>query len=128
MALLKKLILAFFVYAALIAPTALADKIDNATPEEVVQAIKDTIRLSEDVVTAIQNRDELNSVLILFQKAKRFSKRIESNPVDRLRQKANSRMKKSRSAFKKGNFEEAEKYAVEGADIFKEVQTKYHSF
>ncbi|WP_305909107.1 hypothetical protein Q9L42_007220 [Methylomarinum sp. Ch1-1] len=131
MDLLKKLLLAVSVTVAMsaMAPVATAaGKIENATAEEVSQAIEDAIRLSEEALTAVQNGTDEDTVLGLLKSTKQASKRIESNIVDRLRSKANSRISKARSAIRKGDNAKAESYLIEAVSIFKEVQSKYKAF
>ncbi|WP_031434598.1 hypothetical protein [Methylomarinum vadi] len=131
MDLLRKVLLAVFVSVAMFATapaTMAAGKIENATAEEVSQAIEDAISNSEKAVAAMQSGADEDTVLGLLKATKQASKRIESNVVDRLRSKANSRIAKSRSAFRKGDKEKAQALATEALDIFKEVKSKYHSF
>lgn len=131
MDLLKKVLLAVFVSAAMFsaAPaTMAAGKIQNATAEEVSQAIEDAISNSEAALAAMQNGEDQDAVLALLKSTKQASKRIESNIVDRLRSKANSRVSKARSAYKKGENEKAQALLSEATEIFKEVQSKYKSF
>ena len=131
MALLKKLLLAVFVSVAMFATapaTMAAGKIEKATVAGVTQAIEDAISLSQETLTAIQSGAEKDKVLELFKSTKQASKKIESNVVDRLRSKANSRLSKARSAYKKEDTAKAEELMTEAVKIFKEVKTKYHAF
>jgi hypothetical protein len=131
MAIFKKVLLAVFVSVAMIATapvTIAAGKIEKATPQEVTEAIKDTISLSEETLAAVESGAEKEAVLDLFKRTKQSSKRIESNIVDRLRQTANSRLKKARSAFKKDDKETAVAFMTEAIQIFKDVQKKHAAF
>jgi hypothetical protein len=131
MDLLKKILLAVFVGTAMIATapvTLAAGKVENATKEEVAAAIVEAIDLSEQTLAAVQAGDDKDKVMEMLKSIKQASKRIESNIVDRLRSKANSRVSKARSAFKKGDNTKAEALLVEAVVIFKEVQSKHRSF
>ncbi len=124
---LLAVLVSVFIFAASPSTTA-AGKIENATAEEVGQAIEDAIRYSEEALSAMKNGGDEDSVMALLKSTKQASKRIESNVVDRLRSKANSRIAKARTAFKKGDVAIAEASLSEAVDIFKEVQTKYKAF
>ena len=131
MAILKKVLLAVFVSMAMIATapvTIAAGKIEKATAQEVVEAIKDTISLSEETLAAVESGAEKEAVLELFKKTKQASKRIESNIVDRLRQTANARLRKARSAFKQDDKETTIAFMTEVVQRFKEIQKKHSSF
>lgn len=131
MALLKKLLLAVFVTVVMFATapaTMAAGKIEKATIAEVTEAIKEAISLSEETLAALQSGAEKDKVLGLYKSTKQASKRIESNIVDRLRAKANSRVKKSRSAYLKEDNAKAEELMTEAIKIFNEVQAKHKAF
>ena len=131
MALLKKLLLAVFVSVAMFATapaTMAAGKIEKATIAEVTEAIKETISLSEETLAALQSGADKEKVLGLYKSTKQESKKIESNIVDRLRSKANSRVKQSRSAYLKEDNAKAEELMTEAIKIFKEVQVKHREF
>lgn len=128
---LKKVSLAVLIGTSMIATapaTMAAGKIENATAEEVSQAIEDAISKSEEALAAVQNGSDKDEVLAILKATKQASKRIESNVVDRLRSTANSRIAKARSAMKKGDTAAAEALIAEAVATFKEVQTKYKSF
>lgn len=131
MDLFKKILLAVFVGTAMIATapvTLAAGKIENATKEEVAEAIVEAIDLSEKALAAVKAGESKETVMALLKSTKQASKRIESNIVDRLRSKANSRVSKARSAYKKGDMAKAEALLAEAVETFKEVQTKHSSF
>ena len=131
MALLKKLLLAVFVSVAMFATapaTMAAGKIEKATIADVTEAIKEAISLSEETLAALQSGAEKDKILGLYKSTKQASKKIESNIVDRLRSKANSRVKQSRSAYLKEDNAKAEELMTEAIKIFKEVQVKHREF
>ncbi len=127
---LKKILPAVFVSIAMLVtvPAMAAGKIENATTEEVSQAIDDAIRLSGEALEAMENGADVDTVLALVKSTKQASKRIESNVVDRLRSQANSRLAKARMAYKKGDSEKAKALMTEAAKLYKEVKTKYQAF
>jgi len=131
MAILKKVLLAAFVSTAMIttAPvTIAAGKIEKATPQEVKEAIVETISLSEETLAAVESGAEKEAVLDLFKRTKQSSKRIESNIVDRLRQTANSRLSKARSAYRKDDKETTIGLMTEVVQRFNEIQKKHSAF
>lgn len=131
MDLLKKLLLAVFVSVAMFATapaTMAAGKIEKATIADVTEAIKEAISLSEETLAALQSGAEKDKILGLYKSTKQASKKIESNIVDRLRSKANSRVKQSRSAYLKEDNAKAEELMTEAIKIFKEVQVKHREF
>jgi len=131
MDLLKKILLAASLGVAMIAtaPVSMAaGKIEKATVAEVVEAIKETIKLSEESLAAIESGADKKSILDLLKRTKQSSKRIESNIVDRLRQTANARVSKARSAVKKDDKETAVAFMTEAVQRFKDIQKKHSSF
>jgi len=130
MGLLKKQLLTLLVSTLMLiaAPSVMAGKIEKATTQEVSEAIVETIRLSEEALAAVKNGQEKDQILTLLKETKQSSKRIESNVVDRLRSKANSRVTKARAAIRKGDTATAETLLTEAVAIFKEVQVKHKAF
>ncbi len=131
MELIKKIFVAFSMVFALLtfSPASLAaGKIENATAEEVENAIQDCVDNTAAALAAVKNGEDKNEILPVLKKIKQAAKRIESNVVWRLRSKATERVTKARSALKKGNNTKAESLLAEASDIFQEVQTKYNDF
>jgi Zn-dependent M32 family carboxypeptidase len=70
-----------------------------------------------------------SAVLALIKETKQASKQIESNVVDRLRSKANSKMVKARSAIKKCNdYSIAQPLVDHAINIYKKVKAKHAKF
>jgi hypothetical protein len=130
MDLYKKILFAVSISIAMIttAPVALAAKVEKATAEAVVKIIEETITLSEETLEALQGGAEKEKLLALLKKTKQSSKGIESNIVDRLRQTANARLNKVRSAVKQDDNETAIAYMTEVVERFKEIQQKHSAF
>lgn len=127
----KKILLAAFISAAMIttAPvTMAAGKVEKATAQAVVKIIEETIVLSEEALAAIESGMEKKELLKLLKKLKQSSKGIESNIVDRLRQTANARLNKARSAVKQDDKETAIAYMTEVVQLFKKIQKKHSAF
>lgn len=126
----KKILLAAFISAAMIttAPVTMAAKIEKATAQAVVKIIEETIVLSEEALAAIESGMEKKELLKLLKKLKQSSKGIESNIVDRLRQTANARLNKARSAVKQDDKETAIAYMTEVVQLFKKIQKKHSAF
>lgn len=133
MALLKKLVLASVVSAAMIAaaPSAMAKpagKVANQSPEQVVEALKDTVTAAETTLDALQRGTDREMMMKLFKNTKQTAKTIESSVVLSDRDRALARVNKARSAFKKGKLEESEAFMIEAVERFKKVEQKYHDF
>ncbi len=131
MSILKKVLSAAIISTAMLttSPSVMAaGKIEKATMAEVSEAVEDAVRLSDETVAAISEGAEKDVVMNLFKETKQASKRIESNIVDRLRQKANGRLRQARSAFKKGDTGEALAKMTEAAQIFKDIKAKRNAF
>jgi len=133
MSLLKKLVLALFVSTAMIAtvPSAMAKpagKVANQTGAETEQALLDTISAAEAALAGIRNGDDKKTVMALLKTSKQTAKTIESAVVLSDRDRAMARVKKARSAFKKGKTKEAEELMIEAVERFKAVNEKYHNF
>ena len=133
MALLKNLVLAFFVSFAMLAtaPSAIAKpagKVANQTQAEVVASLDDTVTATEAVLTAIQSGAEKDDVMALFKTAKQTAKTIESSVVLAQRDRSLGKLKKARSAYKKGDIEKSEELMVIAIDSFKMTRKKFHDF
>jgi len=105
MGLLKKLTLAFFVSFAMlaVAPSAIAKpgKIANQTQAEVEQSLLDTIAVAEETLAAMKSGADKETVMALLKKTKQTGKTIESSVVLANRDRALTKVKKARSAYKK---------------------------
>jgi len=131
MSILKKILSAAIVSTVILtsAPAVIAaGKIEKATMAEVTEAVEDAVRLSDETVAAIKEGAEKEAVMNLFKETKQASKRIESNVVDRLRQKANETLRKARSKYKKGENDEALTLMTKAAKIFKDIKAKRNAF
>ena len=133
MALLKNLVLAFFVSFAMLAtaPSAIAKpagKVANQTQAEVVASLDDTVTAVEAVLTAIQSGADKDDVMALFKSAKQTAKTIESSVVLAQRDRSLGKLKKARSAYKKGDIEKSEELMVIAIDSFKMTRKKFHDF
>jgi Zn-dependent oligopeptidase len=131
MAILKKVLSAAIISTAMLtsAPTVMAaGKIEKATMADVTEAVEEAVRLSDETVAAIKEGAEKDTIMNLFKETKQASKKIESNVVDRLRQKANETLRKARSKYKKGETEEALTLMTKAAKIFKDIKAKRNAF
>ncbi len=132
MSLLKKLVLAFFVSFAMLAtaPSAIAKpgKIANQTQEGVKQALLDTISVAEETLAAMKSGAEKDDVMAMLKKTKQTAKTIESSVVLADRDRALSKVKKSRSAYKKDQHAKAEELMEQAVERFIKVNEKYHNF
>jgi len=131
MSLLKKLVLASVVSTAMLAaaPSAMAaGKVENQSQAGVLQAFDDSIAAVEAAQTALNSGAERDEVLSLMRTAKQELNRIESATVNREKERANGLLKKSRSAFKKGDMEKAKANMSEAVTKFTELKQIYLNF
>ncbi len=133
MALLKKVVLALFVSVAILAtaPSAIAKpagKIENQTPEGVLQAFDVAISSVEAAQTALESGEDKDTVLGLMKEAKQNLNKIESATVNREKERANGLLKKSRSAFRKGDLEKAKSLMSDTVAKFSSLKQIYLDF
>ncbi|MDF1581804.1 MAG: hypothetical protein RQ733_06505 [Methyloprofundus sp.] len=133
MSLLKKVILAGFISTAMLAtaPSVMAKpagKQANQTQEGVVKAIDDTVAAAEETLAALKAGVDMETGLALYKKTKETSKTIESAVVKPTRAKAQGSLSQSRSAFKKGENEEAIKLMETAVTRFHDVKSTFHNF
>jgi len=134
MGLLKKLVIAFFVSFAMLAaaPSAIAKpagKQANQTQAGVAAALDDTVAAAEALYAHLQEGiDDTKAGLAEFKKVKQLSKTIESSTVYPQRSRAQGALRKARSAFKKGNNEEAVELMKIAVEKFQTVKSDYYSF
>ena len=133
MALLKKVVIALFVSTALLAtaPSAMAKpagKIENQSPSGVLQAFDVAIASVESAQTALESGADKDIVLAKMKEAKQNLNRIESAVINREKERANGLLKKSRSAFRKGNIEDAKTLMGETVAKFIFLKQLYLNF
>lgn len=124
MALLKKLIMAFFISTAMLVvatPSVMAK--ESSTPEATLD---DVIKSAEATVAAMKSGEESEKVRALLKETKQLSKSVViSGPADIPRSKANAKIKKSRKAYRAGDLEKAIKMAEEGLELYKTSRAKH---
>ncbi len=133
MALLKKLVIASFISTTMIAaaPSAMAKpmgKIENQTQEGALAAFDESIATAEETLEALNSGADKDAVLALMKKSKQALNRIESATVNREKERANTLLRKSRSAFKKGDTENAKALMAETVEKFKSLKQIFLSF
>lgn len=132
MSLLKKLALALLVSVSMLAavtPSAMAaGKIQNQSPEGVLQAFDDAIAAVEAAQDAINSNADKDTVLALLKTSKQELNRIESATVNRAKEKANGILKKARSAYKKDQHEIAKVKIKDAVAAFKGLKQIYLNF
>ncbi|MCF7970392.1 MAG: hypothetical protein K9L22_04415 [Methylococcaceae bacterium] len=133
MSLLKKVVLAGFISTAMLAtaPSVMAKpagKQANQTQEGVAIALDDTVAAAEETLAALKAGVDMETGLALFKKTKETSKTIESATVYVLRARAQGTLSKARSAFKKGDNEEAIKLMTAALEEFEGVKSAYFNF
>ena len=131
MALLKKVVLALFISVAMLAtaPSVIAaGKIENQSPEGVLKAFDAAIAAVEAAQTALESGEDKDTVLGLMKEAKQTLNQIESATVNREKERANGFLKKSRSAFRKGDIEKAKALMVDAVAKFISLKQIYLNF
>lgn len=124
MALLKKLIMAFFISTAmLVAATPSVMAMESSQPDAT---LGDVIKSAEATIAAMKSGEESTKVRMLLKETKQLSKTVViSGPADIPRTKANARIKKSRKAYRAGDMEKAIKLAEEALDLYKVAKSKH---
>jgi DNA-binding XRE family transcriptional regulator len=121
MTLLRNSILAFFVSIVMMSSTVIAE--EEISQESVIEALNKTIELSEETVSAIENGAKAEDIERLYRKIKRTVKGviISDSKSAVPKSKAAKRIRKSRKAFRKGDFEKAAKLAAEAVKFYKQT-------
>ena len=127
----KKMFLAIllaFTLGATSTVTSAAGKIKNATMEEVTSAVEDTVKGVDDILAALNNGADKETIMTLFKETKQRAKAIEVSRLGMLKGKASTQMRKSKSAFKKDDLENAKKHAAKSSELYHELRTQFYSF
>ncbi len=132
MSFLKKLSLSLLISAFFLASPSImakpAGKIENQTEEELLSVFDSAIENAEATLAAIREGTDKDTVMAMFKKTKQELNRIESATVNREKERANGKLKKARSAFKKGKVKEAEEKMVKAVENFKKLKKIYLEF
>ena len=130
MVLTKKLLLFLCIAFTLgtISTPSLAAKIKNATIAEVEAAMESTVKGAEDILEALNNGVDKETVLKMLSDTKQTHKQIEVTRLGRLKNKASSRMKKARSAVKKDDMVSATAFVTEAVEYYHELRKEYYAF
>lgn len=102
-----------------------AGKIENATTADVKVAIDEALSSSEEALSTLNNGGSKEDVLALMKKTMQASKKIESNRLDVLRTRTNSKLKKAKSAVKKGQNESAAEIMAEVIKGYQEIKASF---
>ena len=118
------LLLAFF--AVTTSPLATAvGKIENATTEEVQQALVDSIKTTEDALASLKSGASAETVSEQINNARQLIKRVEINRLDVIRTRSAESLKKARQAVNEGKKDVAEDFLTNALAGFKEMQSKF---
>ncbi|MBE0470622.1 MAG: hypothetical protein IBX55_14075 [Methyloprofundus sp.] len=133
MSLLKKVLFAGFISTAMLATTPSvmakpAGKQANQSQEGVAEALDATVAAAEETLAALEAGVDMEKGLELFKTTKETSKTIESATVFAARSRAQGTLSKARSAFKKGENEQAITLMTEAVTQFKGVKDLYFNF
>lgn len=118
----KKLMMVLFVSLLMFTTTqSIAEKKGAPT-----QTLDDVVALNAETIEAMKNNASFDEVSALLKATKQASKSVViSGPADLYKQKASSRIKKSRKAYRNGDLEEAIKLAEEGLEYYKKSKAKH---
>jgi hypothetical protein len=122
---LSSLLIALFLGTALpmVAVAAPAGKIANATDAEVKQALIDSIKTTEEAITALKSGADEVTVGEQINNARQLIKRVEINRLDVIRTRSAESLKKARHALSKGDKVQAEEFLNNALKGFQEMQS-----
>ncbi len=98
-----------------------AGKIENATNEEVKQALVATIKATEDALASLHAGADGSVVNDQINEARQLVKRVENNRLDVIRTRAADSLKKARQAVTKGENKQAEESLNNALKSFKDM-------
>jgi hypothetical protein len=109
-----------------LSPMAMAaGKTENASTEEVRQALVDSIKAAEDALTALKSGASEEAVNEHISNARQLIKRVEINRLDVIRTRSAESLKKARQALNNGQKDLAEDFLANALKGFKEMQTSF---
>lgn len=121
---LPSLLLALCVSA--ISPMASSvGKIENASTEEVKQALDESVKVTEDALAALKSGASEDMVNDQINNARQLIKRVEINRLDVIRTRSAENLKKARQAVSNGQKDQAEDFLAAALKGFKEMQSAF---
>ncbi len=117
-----------FVSMVLASPLILAattGKIENASTEEVRQALVDSIKATEDAIASLKSGANDDVVNEHISNARQLIKRVEINRLDVIRTRSAESLKKARQALNSGQKDTAEDFLTNALKGFKEMQSSF---
>lgn len=112
--------------AVTVSPLATAaGKIENATTEQVQQALVDSIKTTEDALASLKSGASADAVSEQINNARQLIKRVEINRLDVIRTRSAESLKKARQALNDGKKDVAEDFLTNALAGFKEMQSKF---
>ncbi len=128
MNLLKKYLLPLLLAlsASAISPMATAaGKTENASTEEVRQALGDSVKAAEDAMTALKSGASEETINGHISNARQLIKKVEINRLDVIRTRSAESLKKARQALNNGQKDVAEDFLANALKGFKEMQSAF---
>nr|WP_179210286.1 hypothetical protein [Crenothrix polyspora] len=102
-----------------------AGKTENASTEEVRQALVDSVKAAEDALTALKSGASEEAVNEHISNARQLIKRVEINRLDVIRTRSAESLKKARQALNNGQKDLAEDFLANALKGFKEMQSVF---
>jgi len=130
MTLIKKLVLCTCVSLTIasVAPVAMAaptGKIENASIEEVRQALVDTIKATEQAIASLKEGEGDDKINDHISNARQYVKRVEINRLDVIRTRAAENLKKAKTALNNGDKAGAEENLGIALKSFLDMQKQF---
>jgi len=130
MTLIKKLVLCTCVSliiasAAPVVTAAPAGKIENASIEEVRQALVDTIKATEQAIASLKEGEGDDKINDHISNARQYVKRVEINRLDVIRTRAAENLKKAKTALNNGDKAGAEENLGIALKSFLDMQKQF---
>lgn len=105
--------------------TIAAGKIENATTEEVKQALVDSVKATEEALASLKSGAEAETINDQINNARQLIKRVEINRLDVIRTRSAESLKKARQALNNGQKDIAEDFLTNALKGFKEMQSAF---
>jgi hypothetical protein len=130
MTLIKKLVLSTCVsfVIATVSPVVMAaptGKIENASIEEVRQALVDTVKATEQAIASLKEGEGDDKINDHISNARQYVKRVEINRLDVIRTRAAENLKKAKTALNNGDKAGAEENLGIALKSFLDMQKQF---
>ena len=126
MKILKKIVISLAMAMSVAAISSTAFAAEKKDPNAVVrEAAEGTIAKIEEAISLIEKSGSKEDTLTAIAEARQLQKEFRYELTERLRQRANDKLRVAREAFEAGNTKEAEEVLKASLAQFKEMKVTY---